>query len=480
LLNLNFTAPRRVAQRLLLLLFDRIQHSAEGLRLARGMAWSLVGAVSSRGLALVASVIAARVLGKSVFGELGIIQSTINMYGTFAQLGGLTATKHVAEFRKRAPERAGRIIALSIVAAVASGAVAGTFMVVTSSWAARLLAAPRLQGAIATSALALLLIVTNEAQDGVLSGLEAFKRRSVVQFTMGIASFPLVVLGVFFFGLVGAVWGLIASQGLLALLNYRAICKETSLAGVPIRWREVAREIRILATFGLPTLCSGAVYVPSMWIANMILVNTAGGYAEMGIFNAADRWRTAILFFPLLLGGVTLPMLASLRGEFAIRRYHKLLWANIKLSVFASLAVAAPVAFFARWIMTGFGPGFAEGTWVLITLCTTSVAFAAYWIVGQSLVSQGHVWTMFSFNLGWAVTLLTSEWLLRAHGAKGLAGAYLFADVARLIAALIYANRMLLIDGYALADPRGGVSQQAIVQNVGNERAMQSVDVGPC
>ena len=179
----------------------------------------------------------------------------------------------------------------------------------------------------------------------------------------------------------------------------------------------------------------------------MIMVNTPGGYAEMGVFNAADRWRTAILFLPSLLGGVTLPMLASLRSEAASQRYHSLLWTNIKLSVLASFAVAAPVALLAPWIMASYGPGFGEGTWVLITLCTTSVAFAPYWIVGQSLVSRGHMWTMFSFNLGWAVTLLTSAWLMRGHGATGLALAYLLADVARLTAALIYANRMRSVDG---------------------------------
>ena len=423
------------------------------------MAWSTVGAVSSRALALLASIIIARVLGKTVFGELGILQSTTNMYGTFALFGGLTATKHVAEFRKTAPERAGRIIAMSTAVAVAGGCVVAILMAATSPWAARWVAAPHLQGAIAISALALLLIVINESLEGILSGFEAFKSRSRVQFLAGIANFPIAVLGVLFFGLIGAVYGLIAYAGLLVLLNYQAIQKELSSAGVPIRWREARKEVGVLASFSLPVLCAGAVYVPSMWIANMILVNTSSGYAEMGVFNAADRWRTAILFLPSLLGSVTLPMLASLRGEAATQKYHNLLWTNIKLSVLVSFAVAGPVALFAPWIMASYGPGFAVGTWVLITLCTTSVAYAAYWIVGQSLVSQGHVWTMFSFNLGWAVTLLTSEWLLRTHGAKGLAGAYLLADLARLTAALVYANRMRSIDDYALSAVRGGVSR---------------------
>ena len=240
--NISLAAARRITPRLLLPFLDRIQHSAEGLRLARGMFWSVAGAVSSGAVGLLASVIVARILGKSVFGELGIIQSTTNMFATFAQFGiGLTATKHVAEFRRREPERAGRIIAMSTVVAVVSGSVAGMVMVATSPWAARLLAAPHLQIAIAISALALLFIVINEAQNGILSGLEAFKRRSAVQFAAGIASFPITVLGVYFFGLFGAVCGLIASQAVLVLLNYQAIQRETSSAGVPIRWREVTK-----------------------------------------------------------------------------------------------------------------------------------------------------------------------------------------------------------------------------------------------
>jgi O-antigen/teichoic acid export membrane protein len=407
------------------------------------MFWSTAGAAGWRSLSLLASIIMARVLGRTVFGELGIVQSTTNLFMTFAELGiALTGTKYVAEYRKKDPARAGRIIAMTTVVAVVSGTVVGAIMVATSSWSAHLLKAPHLQSIIAISAVALFLIVVNESQNGVLNGFEAFKRRSTIQILSGIASFPISVLGVIYFGLVGAVYGLIASQVVVFLLNYHAVRQETSSAGVSIRWREARQEMGILASFSVPTLCAGMVYVPSMWVANTILVTTPGGFAEMGLFNAADRWRTLILFLPSLLGGVTLPMLASLRGEAASQRYHKLLWNNIKLSVLASAAVAAPIALLAPWIMASFGPGFRDGSWVLITLCTTAVVFAPYWIVGQSLVSRGHVWTMFLFNLGWAVTLLAAAWLLRGYGATGLALAYLLADMARLTAALVYANRM--------------------------------------
>jgi O-antigen/teichoic acid export membrane protein len=179
----------------------------------------------------------------------------------------------------------------------------------------------------------------------------------------------------------------------------------------------------------------------------MIMVNEAGGYAEMGKFNAADRWKTAILFVPSLLGSVTLPMLASLRGESASRRYRNLLWTNIRLGALAAFAVSAPIVLLAPWIMASYGPEFVGGAWVLIVLCTSAVASAACWIVTQALVSQGHLWTMFLLNLGWACTLLASIWLLRGYGSHGLACAYLIAEAVRLCVGLLYVNRICSADG---------------------------------
>ena len=92
-------------------------------RFAKGAFWSLVGVAIGQGLALAAFIVAARRLGKVGFGELGMIRSTVGMFGVFAGFGlGFTATKHVAELRTSDPNRTGRIIGLSAVAAVICGA----------------------------------------------------------------------------------------------------------------------------------------------------------------------------------------------------------------------------------------------------------------------------------------------------------------------------------------------------------------------
>ena len=123
-----------------------LPQSSLGARFARGAFWSLVGTVISQGLGLVASVITARLLGKVGFGELGMINSTVGMFGVFAGLGlGLTATKYVAEFRSKDPDRAGRILGLSeLVAVVSGGTVSLILFALAPMLAERTLNAPHL------------------------------------------------------------------------------------------------------------------------------------------------------------------------------------------------------------------------------------------------------------------------------------------------------------------------------------------------
>ena len=132
--------------RILESLRDKIVDLSIGYRLARGAFWSLTGTIMSRGLGIISSIIVARLLGKSSFGELGIIQSTVGMFGTFAGFGmGVTATKFIAEFRKSNPARAGQIIGLSSMVAWISGATMAIALVWFAPWlASHFLAAPHL------------------------------------------------------------------------------------------------------------------------------------------------------------------------------------------------------------------------------------------------------------------------------------------------------------------------------------------------
>ena len=66
--------------------------------LAKGVFWSVLGSVLSRVLLFITWIIMARILGKELYGEYGLIRNTILMFATFAGFGmGITGMKFIAE-----------------------------------------------------------------------------------------------------------------------------------------------------------------------------------------------------------------------------------------------------------------------------------------------------------------------------------------------------------------------------------------------
>jgi O-antigen/teichoic acid export membrane protein len=87
---------------------ERAKSGTLGHRLAKSTFWSLAGSVIGRLVGIPTGVLLARLLGRHDYGELGMIYSSIELFGIFGGFGlGITATKHVAEFKRRDPERAG-------------------------------------------------------------------------------------------------------------------------------------------------------------------------------------------------------------------------------------------------------------------------------------------------------------------------------------------------------------------------------------
>lgn len=411
----------------------RLEASPLGMRLVSGTFWSVAGAVVSRGLMLMASILVARILGQEVYGEYGMIRSTVNMFVIFAGFGlGVTATKHVAEFRRSDPERAGRIIALSGTFALGTSVVVATAVLFCAPWlAAETINAPHLAPLLRIGAFILLVNGLNGAQTGALSGFEAFRTIAKVNLWVGLASFPLLVSGAYLGGLEGTVWALLFTMVFHWLLNHLALRTLTREQGVLWTLRDCLQEWPILWNFSLPGALAGFMVAPVLWACNALLVNQPGGYAQMGIFGAAEQWRAAILFVPGMIAGISLPMLSSLHGRNDAVRYRKLLKYNVIINTGASAGIAIPIALLAPWIMRSYGEDFAEGYWVLICLAVSAVLVAVNGVVGRAIASRGKMWIGLAFNMLWAVSMLgLSYWFVNlGFGALGLAGAYLLAYI---------------------------------------------------
>ncbi len=396
-------------------------------RFTLGIAWSLAGAVVSRGFLLAASVACARFLGKEGFGALGMIQSTAGMFGIFAGLGlGLTATKYVAEFRRQDPAKAGRILALSGCAAFVFGGMITVLLILLAPFLAKnVLAIPQLAAPLAVGSGLVFFGAMNGAQTGALAGFEAFKTIARVNVLSGVASFPLIVLGVWRGGLQGAVWGSVAALAINWALNNHALRRECANANVSYQFASCHRELGILHRFSLPAFLASIVVGPGIWVCNALLVHQPQGYAELGIYTAADKWRLLILFVPTSVFAMVLPVLSNLYGEGNSVGFQKVFRANLQLNASLALLAALLIASFAAPIMAIYGNSFRGGRLVLIVLAFSALPEALNAILGQPLIAAHLMWWRFAFDLLLVAVLMTLAWvLIPKWGALGLAVSY--------------------------------------------------------
>jgi len=378
---------------------------------------------------MLASMLVARVLGRESFGELGMIQNTVGLFGVLAGFGlGLTATKYVAECRVTDTEKAGRILALSSAAATILGGISALALYFAAPFLAKnTLAAPHLTEPLRIASLLLLVSAHNGQQNGALAGLESFRLLTTVNIWAGLLSFPILWLSAVYGGLHGAVWGVVISQAVTWLLTRHALMREAARNKLAFLWSSASSELGVLWSFSFPAFLGGVAVVPANWLCSTMLVNQPHGYTEMGLFNAANQWFAALMVLPAVIGQACLPILAERLGAADTRRVGKVLLSAMLVSAAVLMPIALAGSLLSPWIMGFYGPEFVHG-WPTLACClATALLLGVQTPVGQVLIALGRLWLGLFMNLGWSVVIVAGTYLLVDRGALGLAGARLVA-----------------------------------------------------
>lgn len=415
-----------------------------GVRFARSAFWAVLGAAVARGLSLAAAMFAGNLLGTVRFGELGMIQSTQGLFGVFAGAGlGLAATKHVAEFRAADAGRAGRCIVLSVQIAVVTGLVAMTGLFLLSSWISTdVLDRPWLSRELHVASGLVLLGAISGVQTGALAGLERFQLIAKVSVVRGAFLVAAMVAGVLWLGLLGAVIALVAAEAVAVAANVvalRSCCPRATRGG---SWREFAAVWR----FSILALLGSVATMPALWFANVVMVRQPGGYGDLGVFNAAERWRQVLLFLPASLSATLLSLLSNLHGARAGGSYRRVVALNLGLTLVIVGVPALAMMLFAQPAMGLFGHDYRAGGLTLILMAGSAIFFVLNGLLGQILVSQGAIGLRLVLDVLLAAVLAGVSWwfvpILRADGlALGQLVAYGTAVLALIAPAWYYLKK---------------------------------------
>lgn len=426
-------------------------------RLVHGALWSVIGVAIARGLALLAWIVLARFLGKEGFGEMAVIQTTVGMFGVFAGFGlGMVATKHVAEFRRSDPARAGRIIALSQIVAMVAGGLMGVVMLVIAPWlAANVLSAPHLGGLLRIGALLVLLSAVYGAQRGVLAGFEAFKHIAWLNFLAGTLSFPLIVGGVYLAGLHGAVLGLVATSAIGCVANHMFLRHQIQKNNIPLAFSGWTRERRVLWTFSLPAFLTSTMIAPTIWACSALLVNQPGGYEEMGLFNAAYIFRNMFVLAGVTIAAPLLPILAD-RVNAPNEQMHRV---NIALTWAIGAIPALPFLCFPELAQILFGEQYSGRAFLQVMVITLLFTCIILYKLGLSrvLAVNNMMWWGVADNAFWSIFIITSAYFLVRWGATGLSASFALAYIVNTIVFIPLYMRLRMV-------PRSSIfSREAMV-----------------
>lgn len=404
-------------------------------KIANGAFWSLLGSIISKGLLLLSSVIISRILGAEIYGEVGIIRSTVNMFTAFAGMGiGLTATKYISEFKSTNAVKAYKIIKISNFVTFLTGGVLALVIVIFSQDIANQINAPHLKLEIQLSAFILFFNTLNGVQTGILAGFEDFKSIAINNLSAGIFSFVIQIIFTYLWGLFGAIIGFGSNFFILWALNKISVDNNMEPFNNIENKGSIFSEINVIWKFSLPAVLSGIMVGPVNWICNMFLVNQSDGYTQMALFDAANQWRITILFIPTALSQIILPMLSSSVNN--SEKFYAILRKNMILNIVISLVVAFIVIICSPLIVKMYNDEFYNLYSPLVILVSSTILITVNNVIGQYFASKEKMWIGLLLNTFWAITFISISYILIVEsnlGAKGLAISFLISYLVHIL-----------------------------------------------
>lgn len=404
------------------------------------MSWGFVGSVFNQGSTFAVNLLIANLLGRAIFGEYSVVQSTAVNTLQLAQLAtGYTATKYLAEYRNANPERAGRILSVCGVIALAMSVLAALGLAGCSSvLATHVLRVPTLTGALRWSAAIVLFGVNGGFLTGAMIGLEEYRSLGICSVIAGTIYTIACTIGARSAGFQGALAGLtisyLAQTLVLALSLHRALHKHH----IHVAARNLKSEFDVILRFTVPAALSGLSALPALWLATAALVRTPNGLDAVAIYAAAFNLRIAAMFLPHVVNNVGLAILNNERGQGTQSSYRRAFWTNWLSVVGFAVLVSGSLAVLAPYALRLFGRSFADGLRVAWILLGAAVIEATNLATSQILQNRERLWlNVVTYALPRDITLVTLAFIWAPRfGAVGVAFAFM---TAQLVSALLVA-----------------------------------------
>lgn len=354
--------------------------------------WAVFGNGLGHFLLLLAGIIIARFLGKDIYGEYGVVKTTMFHIASFATLGlGFTATRFVAKYKDTDESLLKGTIYSSVVITLISSAILCLLLLVFATPLANYLDEPRLTTPFRYLGVIIMAKALSTTTGAILGGVKDFKSVGVNNITSGVSMLVLGTGFTYFWGLNGSLTALLSSQLILCVLNVLSIFKNTLLR---LRHLEIISQYNPLLKFTFPVALQELSYTISTW-GVVLLLTKYGSMGEVGIYSAAAQWNAVILFMPSLLSNV---VLSYLSGSETVKEQKKILKLMLLIN-FVSTLIPFTIVFILSGFITSFYGSTFTGMESVMNILVFSTIFDCMAKVFQSnMISEGKNWTLYAFR----------------------------------------------------------------------------------
>lgn len=399
-------------------------------RLIRAASWSTAGTGIAQICLLFASVLIARRLGSDDFGRLGLIQSTLNTMIAFVvptfgwALMRVPATARDSATRQQLVKSATTLL---IVGGLTSWILSAGLMMLAPWICEKLFKETDSWKALRIAALSVFATGVFTLETSLLMGEEAFHKVAILNSLRGILLAFFMVVGAFWSGLTGVVWGITFCSYLFMIAGGIQIRHLFRKRTPSIHSNLQQHSFHVLRNESLPSFLSTIVGSLTIWLGNILLVRTSDGLTEVALFNAANHWKTMLLFVPTQINQSTIPIMANLWSTYELRQFrqsiHTILLSNLAVAGIPAIVVALA----ANWILHFYQLGSLANPLVLQLLVLSGVMSALCGGLGSAMIAMGQLWHGLLVNFVWAIVFILIAVSFQKQGAIGLSAAYLVA-----------------------------------------------------
>lgn len=353
--------------------------------------WTVFGNGLGNCLMLLAGIIIARFLGKDLYGEYGMVKTTMFHIASFSTFGlGFSATKYIANAVQNHPGQIRSIIRSSLITTLAFSVFLCCLLIVFADKLAAYIEEPSTAPAFRALGVIIVFRAINTVSAGVLAGFKSFKRIGINSIISGLVLVLTASILTYKFGVVGSFIALALSQFANAVLNFRAVIVAYCSAQGNVT---VTGELLL---FSFPVAIQEFSYMLCNWGGTMILTKFAS-LGDVGIWSAASQWNSIIIFIPTLLSNVVLSYLSGSSEEPS--SHDKMLRKMLLINFVCSFIPFVFVFLLSGVIASFYGSTFADMKPVMRVLTFSTVFLCLSNVFQSNMLSEGKNWALLIFRI---------------------------------------------------------------------------------